>query len=263
MERLTVLLIQLSLVAATISCTKKDDSSGGAGPTAPAATATTSSIIVPTPTPGSGYNPSGAWAPLNTDAATLADYTGRPLNNPRNAKVGVALTQNGSGVFSGSIDIYYDDDANGTGQFQTYKGTFTSGGEGGLNTWVTDIGGLPAFKGFFQDIGGGLILVVNSRNDRGQLGGDVYYFNFDLSICDTMAPNMPDYCNPYQGPLLRCWQISLGPYDCRDFLVDEHGVPQSAPVFRDNFHVDTTSRKVPARYKHLGSFVGLAGTALK
>ena len=89
---------------------------------------------------------------------------------------------------------------------------------------------------------------VTSGNQTGDgnptgLGGSIWFQNFGQD-------------GAIQGPALMCWDIQIGPFDCRTFLVGGTG---------DNGVVGTTSALYPNNagdqrpaYQRLGRFLGLS-----
>lgn len=162
----------------------------------------------------------------------MGEYTGRPMNSPKDIRLNVNLTKAGNG-YGGVVTISYVDNG-----YQE-EGYFTSGSsekEVQFNIWQHK-DNKYAYHGFFEDFLGGLIVVIDEWIDLGDgkgpedlLGGKVYFKNFGL----TYAPHPPT----------RCWFVSLGPYDCRAWKTDRS--------------VDTTRSIYPdSDYVELGSFAGM------
>lgn len=169
-----------------------------------------------------------------------------PLNAPTNIKINIGLADNGNGRYGGDIRISYTDNGNyeeglfhsGTSTNQSFPSYSNNDGqaEAEYNTWFL-ISGKKAFTGFFQDNYGAIVLVIDSSVNQGDgqgnslVNGSVWYKNFAQSFAT-------------QGPMRKCWFITLGPYDCR------------APSV-----INKTALTPDGGYRKLGTFSGLVKAA--
>lgn len=195
--------------------------------------------------------------------SAFEDYKGASTNNPTNFQIYVDMKKvGGQDFFEGEIRIaYLDSDyagkyiAGAQNKFDTGTGTNPSNHP---DSWIKskhrarfskwyNHGGQPYFKAFVQDTYGSLILYIDRTQDNAALGGEIWYHNFAFGVCNQQAPW---YCNT-QGPNLRCWDISVGPYDCRDFLVTVGGHKEVNP---DYFIAPPNNNPRGGIYKRLGTF---------
>ena len=109
--------------------------------------------------------------------------------------------------------------------------------------------GKQVYKAFFQDYWGAIVVILDGGASQGDgqapqfLSGAVYFQNFDRSY-----PNFQK-----QGPLKMCWEIEIGPYDCRTFLVGDH-------VMMTSTYYPASGNRGPDRqygYRKLGTFSGI------
>lgn len=175
---------------------------------------------------------------------TFSNYVAlHPLNAPRNFILTVNLVNTGGGLYGGDLLISYEDNG------QVYTGSFITGD--GVNlTKHNPYYGLPdvafnkwfywngqkVFHAFFQDSYGAVILVIDGGIDLGDGGGmtrasgSVWYKNFT-------SGRYPQYEEP-------CWFVTVGPFMC--------------PAFQVNETIVTTSALYPSNgFVKLGSFEGL------
>ncbi|MCB0421739.1 MAG: hypothetical protein KDD61_12135 [Bdellovibrionales bacterium] len=170
--------------------------------------------------PGQGPGDNWEWgAAADLDIVSLSvmsDYTARPMNNPQDIKVNINLEKRGNG-FGGVVTITYTENGN------RYEGYFTSGSEAHDNRYNIFFTkqGKTVWHGFFEDYFGGMIVVIDDVIDLGDgddqilAAGSVWFKNFGL----TYAPHPPTHC----------WNVSLGPYDCRSWKSGE-GVNTTAAI---------------------------------
>ena len=211
---------------------------------------------VPPSTPGTGTITSAntvAFIPEST--STLGDFAKWPLNNPTNIKIGVDLHDYGNARYGGILKISYTENG------QTVDIRLTTGGSNEEvihNTWFT-WQGKSVFHAFFEDdkpiwadVAGGVILVIDNSNDLGDGGSDalvsgsVYYANFAPASAYGYPPPQADR---------RCWFVTLGPYDCRAFLVGDTIVSTSA-LYPES-RTQSAGGSTVAPYKKLGTFTNL------
>ncbi|MFN7906102.1 MAG: hypothetical protein ACK5P5_13055 [Pseudobdellovibrionaceae bacterium] len=200
-----------------------------------------------------GVTDEGTSNPTNTSGSTVAfnisnfnDFNSyvatRPLNNPTDVKITVQLQNVGELRYGGKVAISYLDNniryqgwlESGLGQNSTYKINSRDDGkyEAQFNYWFPH-SGKTVYSGFFQDTIGAVVLVIDGTQNQGDgqggglVSGSLWYKNF----AQVLAP---------QGPMRKCWFISLGPYDCRSGTV-----------------ISKTGLYPSDGYKLLGTFSGL------
>ena len=240
----------LTLGLATLVLSACSGGMQAANPTSAAATTTTVTGLptTPTGTRGTGTTSTTQWywtqggqSLLTLDSNyTLSQYAGYSPNSPSNAQINLYFTQSGGGN-QGYVKIAYQDtDVYGNSVFHDEEFITLSGTSANYSAWTT-VNGQAVFQSFTQDSYGGIIVVIDSKDDADLLSGSVWFKNFDFSGCGNVGPGMPGYCAPQ--PAVGCWTISLGPYDCQDFL--SHG------------KVVLGSSLYPSSYTRLGSFSGM------
>jgi hypothetical protein len=119
-----------------------------------------------------------------------------------------------------------------------------------LNKWFVS-NGQQVFHGIYQDTAGAIVLVVDSVLSQGDgggssiLGGSIWFQNFG-------------YTNAAQGPNLMCWEIRIGPYDCRTFLQGGVDAKYDKAVVAGTSSVEPTTRTLggDATNPYGGSFSG-------
>ncbi len=210
--------------------------------------------IVPGPGGASGIPAIAAnEVALTIDSTSiLTDFANYPAGNPTDVRVKVAMSHigqvNNTWTYTGDLTVSYQDN----GYYISNR--FTAGSDANdaqYNYWFTS-GGNSIFHAFFEDIGrgfkrvtGGVVLVIDGNNDMGDggtevsLSGSVWFLNFEPSG----APQADK----------RCWFVSLGPYDCRAFLVNN----QISPTSRIYPEMRQLSTGYQPGYKRLGTFTGL------
>lgn len=175
-----------------------------------------------------------------------------PVNSVKDPYITASLTKEANGSYSGSISIGYTD-SSGTREavLSTNHPWNGSVSDSSPNVWFA-WQGKQVFHGFFQDRYGAIVFVVDKQDDNGfgdgssskTISGEIWFQNFDDS-----SP----YINPVQGPNKMCWQISLGPYDCRTFISGD-GVDTYQSLYPNNYSDD---KPTPVAYRKLGRFTGL------
>ena len=128
------------------------------------------------------------------------------------------------------------------------------------NKWYQE-NGQWVYKGFFQSAYGAIVLIINNSSGTGDgsgsqlLSGEIWYQNFEMG---------PPYNNE-QGPYKMCWEISMGPFDCRSFLSYWYGGRYVADGFVDMSSAatprDTAGPNRQTPYRKLGTFTGIDATA--
>ena len=204
---------------------------------------------------------------LNASASALTAFGGWTVNNPTNVQLKVDMSDygqlNNDGVnrYGGLLTISYSDDT-GYGQIYTKTIKLTSGGNASdamYNRWF-EFDGKNVFHAFFEDdsnktyqnISGGVILVIDETDDLGDgssditASGSVWYMNVDLT-----PP--PGAWGPPPQPPGHCWFVELGPYDCRAFLNHDKVVTTS----RLEPEVRKLSTGKTNGYYKLGTFTNL------
>jgi hypothetical protein len=214
---------------------------------------TTTGTGTPPPPTGTGENPgqtgyaSGSTADLQTYQSSLAElfYKSNP-NSPTNVRVNIDIRRKKEAVI-----ISYRDGGRvveaAFGVIHPYSGIQNEQHNG----WVNQ-DGKSVWKGFFQDEWGAIVLVVDRMLSQGDgvpgqfLGGSIWFQNFNKEY----YPNFP-----YQGPTKMCWQITMGPYDCRSFLVS--GVVNMI----SSYYPTTKGPNKQNHYQKLGDFDGISRDA--
>ncbi len=218
-------------------------------------------VIPPPPRGGEQPPASGAIGQFhflgkNSDALTTSDkaviekYTGRLFNKISDPRININLNRTTSGNYAGSVTIYYYEDSP-TSDDKVYRGSKFSSGN--LNSDVVYNNYIwhdrkPYFKAFFEDKEGALILVGHAIDDLGVWGGRIYFKNFK---CGRNIWEPP--CNFHKPN--RCWNIQIGPYECRDFLTN---------ALDTRSQINMNVQKFPRRYTFIGTFEGIdPGIAFK
>ena len=249
---LKIMIAAIMLTA--VGCAK--ESGGGDGASIPGScTSRCDGGTTPPPGTGTGNDPTqtgyytGSTAQVTNYSGLGAFFYRSMPQRPTNVRVNIDMAR-----AKDSIIISYVDAATnrlveaGLGTMHPYSGIQ----DGSYNNWYQE-NGRWVYKGFFQDQFGAIIVIVNRAVGQGDgqpaqfLGGSIYFQNFN-------AEQWPNY--PIQGPEKMCWQISMGPYDCRSFI-----------VFPGNKyeHVSMTSAETPTTkgpdkpsyYQKLGDFDGI------
>jgi hypothetical protein len=176
----------------------------------------------------------GGTATLTVSSATMSRYLGWTPNVLTDVKMNVNVQQytdkEGGKTFSGwggtvtvafkNDGVYYED--NFSSLVNPYGTVTTNGKNNRYNNWQT---GGPAgqyFHGFFQDNFGAVIVVIDEVIDLGDgqgpqsVSGSVWVKNHPLAY----APLSPT----------SCWNVSLGPYDCRTWKSGQ-GVDPTAAIY--------------------------------
>jgi len=175
-------------------------------------------------------------------------FLSRP-QNPQNVTI-----QINTGSAAGTVVISYVD---ATGMHQASFGTvhpYSGVSDSSYNMWYNDQQtGKQVWKGFFQDGFGAVILVIDQTTSLGDgtpgdiVGGSVWFQNF----AQTGA---------VQGPDKMCWQITMGPFDCRSWLFgydwDNMLVMPAMALYPNN-----KGRDQQMSYEKLGTFSGLHRSA--
>ncbi len=176
----------------------------------------------------------GGTAPVDSfSPQLLEEYAGRRINDPKNLRVtldvfNVADTGKPK-QYGGTFKIIYED-----GTWGTISGNFESGTsehDTRYNKFYATGGVDKKLKLFFQDGLGSVIVSIepiNINDLETKYKGRVYFRNFDAGICANPPPYMLPQCNVQSQQ--KCWNISLGPYDCRAYLHDGHVRPDIIDV---------------------------------
>lgn len=254
MKPLLKMLMAIAILSGAVGCAKDSGSSNtnvctgrcdGALPIGNGGTG------VGTDPSTTGY--SGSTVPL-TNTSGLYDffYLSQP-RQPTNVRINIDMAR-----ARDSIIVSYTDAA--TGRYvEAAVGTVhpQSGFQSAIyNGWTPDYQtGRTIYKGFFQDAYGALIVIINRTSSQGDgqpgavLGGEVWYQNFPVGY---------QYA-PVQGPNKMCWEILMGPYDCRSFLI--YGNGGSAVHMPQTTLPTTKGPDAPRYYNKLGEFDGINATA--
>lgn len=251
MKTPSTIIIAFLALSVGVGCASESGSSGNAAVPAPPGIACPAPCAPPvspsaTPAPTSG----GSTAPLTlTSTSQLARmfYNSNP-NNPTNVTVTLNMASP-----SESVIIRYTD---GGAVHEAALGTthpYSGHSDASYNKWYLDTStDKQVWKGFFQDTYGAVIIIVDKFLSQGDgqigniLGGSVWFQNFN-----RFYPNFGQ-----QGPLKMCWQIEMGPYDCRTWLVGNNVVPASS-----TYPNNTKGPDQNMYYEKLGDFNGIAKDA--
>jgi hypothetical protein len=257
MKAFKTLLLAVGLVAGTVGCGGKDTTIASS---VPAASPYDYVPFTSTTDSGTGTVSAGQAAPMTVTLATLRSFFFQEnVQSPTNPTVTFSVTDDGTGHYGGTVTISYVD--GGTTHTATMSTTHPWSGisDNTPNVWFnyTDPStgvSKQVWHGFFQDMYGAIVIVVDSNTSLGDgnpglLAGRVYYQNFGQSL-----PQPP------QGPNKMCWDIEIGPFDCRTFLIgstgiglNDHGVVATGTALYPNNHTDDR----PA-YTMLGTFTNLS-----
>lgn len=255
MRPLLKILMLTALLTGAVGCAK--DSGGTSGVTATCVGRCDGSLPIGTGGTGTGNDPSltgytGSTTSL-TNYSGLYDffYLSQP-RSPQNVRINIDMAR-----VRDSIIVSYTDAA--TGRYvEAAVGTIhpQSGFQSAIyNGWRTE-GGKSVYKGFFQDQYGALIVIINRTSSQGDgqvgqfIGGEVWYQNFPVGY---------QYA-PVQGPEKMCWEISMGPYDCRSFIVNP-GSRYEQVSMTSSPTPTTKGPDAPRYYNKLGDFDGISATA--
>ncbi len=245
MKQVLMILLIVTSLGSLVGCAKEKKQAAVAPPPGNGA--------LPLP-PGSGGNTGGDTSKVgdnevdmsNVSNASLGEmFFKSPINKPQNLRFGMDVSKQGDG-YGGNVWVTFEDGgvtrkAMMSTRHPSYPGTANTK----HNIWF-DYNGKNAFHGFFQDLYGAMVIVIDSTIDLGDgqpsalVGGSVWFQNFGpVGI---------------QGPLKMCWEISIGPFDCRTFLVGSKVVTASA-LYPNNYGNDSIPDRQP--YRKLGDFGGM------
>lgn len=211
---------------------------------------TDSACFAPTPPPRTsdtdyGYY-SGSTANLqiaSLSALTKLFYNSNP-NNPTDIRINIDLNRPAESV----IISYVDNGRVVEAAFGTVH-PYSGHSDDRYNGWYNQNGQL-VWKGFFQDWYGAIVLIIDQNVSQGDgqaadiLGGSIWFQNFN-----RYYPNFP-----LQGPLKMCWEIEMGPYDCRTFLKNGK-VSMTSSYYPNNRGPDAGMN-----YEKLGEFSGIVAS---
>ncbi len=186
-----------------------------------------------------------------------------PPNNPQNIRAIVELSPDGTGL-GGEIRVQFDDNGVTRQAVLTSNHPYSGISDTSLNQWFVSAG-QQVFHGIYQDSAGAIVLVVDSVLSQGDgdgssiLGGSIWFQNFG-------------YSNSAQGPNKMCWEIQIGPYDCRTFLQGGVDARYDKAIIDNYSSVNPTTRTLGGdatntyngnfggdrpKYTKLGTFTGL------
>ncbi len=131
--------------------------------------------------------------------------------------------------------VFHKRHNNGGGISYSY---FTSGGntldDVKENYWSYNSEGKLVWRGVFEGPGGALVIVVDGVYESGDgndpfdyMSGSIWYRPWPIVSAHNAASNACVYkngrldCKNPSGPLVRCWDVSIGPYDCRFSVSDD------------------------------------------
>jgi hypothetical protein len=251
MKRVMMIILAIAVVTTGTGCAKKK----GSASTPPVVCDRSDCSGALPGAPGGGGGPVSYGAqsevPLNiTSTATLREFFFQsPVNNPQNIRVGMGVGQEQTNQYGGEVWVAFEDG----GQTRlavltTYHPQGTGVSDSSKNVWFTDSGsGQQVWHGIFQDVYGAVVVVIDSAMGLGDgdpaavVGGSIWFQNFGY----TGAP---------QGPNQMCWNISIGPYDCRTFLSGGKVVTTSS-LYPTTYGNNSNPPRQP--YKKLGSFYNM------
>jgi hypothetical protein len=164
---------------------------------------------------------------LNTTPYALSVYAGEAITDPTNVQVNINLNevQTSPPVFLGEMIIQYNDANTGAHQGTFVNGTSTQAWNGIANNVSTQVGN--DYRIFFEDPVGALILTITIPTGTDTLttaSGQIWFRNFDTNAPNPLFQGGYDSNGNYYPPgYAFCWQITLGPYDCRNYTVPPSG----------------------------------------
>lgn len=222
------------------------------------------------------------------DGVTIVDDSGQPISQwklegylssnlrgytPGSARLSLGLNRIGDG-YGGFIRVSFIKDGDVAEVYQQSKdpkAPSITARDTKHNIWFQR-SGKRYWHGFFQDKVGAVVIVIDDEATGGtgdnpydrRLSGEIWYKNFNSDW-----PN-----NPNQG-YLPCWEIGIGPYDCRTFVKELPSSQWDEPMKRNpqlRYTVNTTSAVYPntvtvqgqfgsvriGDYVKLGNFSGLS-----
>ncbi len=249
MKRVMMIVLAIAAVTTGGGCAKKK---GGASVPPVVCDRGDCSGAVPG-APGGGGGPvsfgTQSEVPLSiTSLSTFKDFFfQQPVYNPQNIRVGMGIGQEQTNQYGGEVWVSFEENGRTrSAVLTTYHPQGTGVSDSSKNVWFT-YGGNQVWHGFFQDVYGAVVVVIDSAMGLGDgdpaavVGGSIWYQNFGY----TGAP---------QGPLQMCWNISLGPYDCRTFISGGKVVTTSA-LYPNNYGNNSNPPRQP--YKKLGDFYNM------
>lgn len=256
MKTLRTALTMTLMVVSLIGCAKQK------AYVAPPAPGRASDIAPPEDVAQAAYG--SKTVALNVSNTALRDFFFKnPPNNPQNVRMVVELSPNSQGI-GGEIRVQFDDNGVTRQAVLSSKHPHNGLSDSSLNQWFTS-NGQQVFHGIYQDSAGAIVLVVDSVLSQGDgggssiLGGSIWFQNFG-------------YTNVNQGQNLMCWQIRIGPYDCRTFLQGGVDARYDRAVVSTTSSVQPTTRTLGGdatntyngnfggdrpQYTQLGTFSGL------
>lgn len=219
---------------------------GGPAVADPGYICTETACIAPTPpprtSPSDGYY-SGSTTKLeiaSLSALAKLFYNSNP-NNPSDIRINIDLERPSESVIISYVENGRIVEA-AFGIVHPYSGH----SDDRYNRWYDQDGKL-VWKGFFQDWYGAIVLIIDEYVSQGDgqpadiLGGSIWFQNFN-----RYYPNFP-----LQGPLTMCWEIEMGPYDCRSFL------KKGKVSMTSSYYPTTKGPDAGMYYEKLGEFSGI------
>lgn len=246
MKRLMILILAVAAVTTGAGCAKKK----GAASTPPAIC---ERDCDPTNPGGGGGGPveygTGSEVPLNIVGLTRFKefFFQSPVYNPQNIRVGMGVGDEGGGGYGGEVWVSFEDNGRTrSAVLSTYHPHGTGVSDASKNIWFT-YNGQSVWHGFFQDVYGAVVVVIDNAFGLGDgdpaaaVSGSIWFQNFGY----TGAP---------QGPLQMCWNISMGPYDCRTFIVGGQ-VQTTSALYPNNYGNNSNPPRQP--YRKIGEFYNM------
>lgn len=229
MKTLKTALLMTLLVGSLVGCAKQK---AYVAPPAPDVSGERVDDVVP---PGQEVQPQYGTNTVSLDSVSTVNlrkfFFKNPPNNPTNIRVFVDVANSGDG-YAGEIKVQFDDNGVTRQAVLTSQHPYSGVSDASLNQWF-NWNGKQSFHGIYQDSAGAVVLVIDSSLSLGDgsgsaiLGGSIWFQNFG-------------YTGAAQGPQKMCWEIQIGPYDCRTFIKGD--------TRYDRAVVDTYSSLYPTTY---------------
>jgi hypothetical protein len=227
----SILVVLATLIILSVGCnkTKKTSDNPTLAPVPMQSTYVTPDIPGAPGSTSNTYSSTNTGVPLWTQGGTAAfvPVSDQEFNlwvsshpvEPKNIYINVNLKEvPARGTYAGEVKIHY------THNSQNYEATLKSGTKTyngndyfKYNYWF-NYQGKNVFSGFFDDLYGSIVLVVDQNVDLGdgggtsEIGGSIWYKNFVKSFAAYDA-------GAGWSVVLPCWFRTIGPYDCRSTTV--------------------------------------------
>lgn len=252
----TQLKILMAGYALVIGAGCASESGGGGGVAAvpspdPCAATPTACVAPGTPGPGTTTT-SGGTGTVQLNLVSTSQLGRMFFNSNPNSPTNVQIKFNIASPSDSVLITYTDGGVLHTAGLGTVHPKRASTSNASYNKWYTDqSSGKQIWKGFFQDEFGAIVIIVDRFITQGDgqvgniLGGSVWFQNFN-----RYYPNFGD-----QGTEKMCWQISMGPYDCRSWIVGNSVQPETS------YYPNNHGPNANMNYEKLGDFDGVSRSA--